>query len=135
MAKCLTPEICLGLINAIKSVCVESAPKMVGEIVEPDGYAAPKIDIVKASDLMVNGEASDKKLMFFIGQLFVAKDVLKKLFSIRYGEIDFGGVTKAAWYVECNSITEDPSNGVEAWLKGWGWEVDVDDLDDDEDED
>ena len=60
---------------------------------------------------------------------------MKKKFDIRYADIEFAGVTKAAWCVEIN----DTSMAIEGWLTAMGWAVIVEDFrgggdDDDDDE-
>ena len=66
-----------------------------------DGYEQPVIQVVKNDQLTINDELLDHPVKFYVGQMFVLKDCLKsllsQLFGLRYGEIEFGGVTKAAW--------------------------------------
>jgi len=132
LAKVSTPEVAEKIIDAVKSACPDSAKDMVGEIVAPDGYEQPVIQVVKNDQLTINDELFDHPVKFYVGQMFVLKDCLKSMFGLRYGEIEFGGVTKAAWYVEIKEVN-DPA--IEDWVEDHGWRVNVTDLRDDGDDD
>ena len=67
--------------------------------------------------------------MFFIGKMFVLKDCLKEMFGVRYGDIEFGGTLKAAWFVH---IKDGSEVTIATWLKKMGWTVEVKDTRDDE---
>ena len=75
--------------------------------------------IVKLDDLTVNDEALGKPAFFFVGQMFVLKECLKNLFGCGYGEVEFNGTTKAAWYAPIS----EKSESVEAWLEEMGWRL------------
>ena len=87
---------------------------------------------MKNHQLTINDELFDHPVKFYVGQMFVLKDCLKSMFGLRYGEIEFGGVTKAAWYVEIKEVN-DPA--IEDWVEDHGWRVIVTDLRDDGDDD
>ena len=57
------------------------------------------------------------------GNIYVLKDCIKDMFGVRYADIEFGGVLKAAWYVSEQTIV--------TWLKSMGWTVEVNDMRDD----
>ena len=124
LAKVATPEVAQKIIDNVMKKCPDSAPQMSGEIKAPDDYEAPKVMIVKLDDLTVNDEALGKPAFFFVGQMFVLKECLKNLFGCGYGEVEFNGTTKAAWYAPIS----EKSESVEAWLEEMGWEVIVKDL-------
>ena len=56
--------------------------------------------------LCINGEQMDKPTLFFIGNIYVLKDCIKDMFGVRYADIEFGGVLKAAWYVHIKDGSE-----------------------------
>ena len=124
LAKVATPQVAKKIIDQVFKKCPESASQMTGEITTPEDFEPPKVLIVKLDDLTVNDAPLEKPAMFFVGQMFVLKECLKSLFGCSYGEIEFGGATKAAWFAPIS----EKSESVEAWLEEMGWEVNVKDL-------
>lgn len=61
----------------------------------------------------------------------VAEDCLKSKFSVRYGDIEWGGQVSAAWYVH---LTDSSEETIANWLKSMGWNVILIDERDDDDE-
>ena len=47
--------------------------------------------MVDPDQLILNSEVTDRPTLFFDGKMFVLKDSLKDLFSVRYGDIEFSG--------------------------------------------
>ena len=99
-----------------------------------DGYEPPvvRLVIVDPDQLTLNGEVTDRPTLFFVGKMFVLKDSLKDLFSVRYGDIEFGGRINAAWYVH---ITDGAEETIASWLRSMGWRVEIDDLRDEPNDD
>ena len=52
--------------------------------------------------------------------MFVLKDCLKDMFSVRYGDVEWAGQVSAAWYVHLTDCSEET---ISNWLKGMGWNV------------
>ena len=129
LSKVSTPELARLIIDAVKVLCPDSAANMSGDLAAPADYVAPVIIIVLADALCINGEEIDKPTMFFIGKMFVLKDCLKEMFGVRYGDIEFGGTLKAAWFVH---IKDGSEVTIATWLKKMGWTVEVKDTRDDE---
>ena len=108
------------------------------EIVAPDGYEAPVIQVVKNDQLTINDELFSHPVKFYVGQMFVLKDVPQVALRapLRRERVRGGSVTKAEWYVE---IKEENDPAIEDWLEDHGWRVNVTDLrndgDDDDDDD
>ena len=59
------------------------------------------------------------------------EDCLKSKFSVRYGDIEWGGQVSAAWYVH---LTDSSEETIANWLKSMGWNVILIDERDDDDE-
>lgn len=129
LSKVSTPELAGLIIAAVKVLCPDSAANMSGDLAAPVDYVAPVITLVLTDALCINGEETDKPTMFFIGKMFVLKDCLKEMFGVRYGDIEFGGALKAAWFVH---IKDGSEQTIATWLKTMGWTVEVKDMRDDE---
>ena len=65
---------------------------------EPPEPPVVRLVIVDPDQLTLNGEVTDRPTLFFVGKMFVLKDSLKDVFSVCYGDIEFGGRINAAWY-------------------------------------
>ena len=138
LCKVLTPELAHIMMDRVQAACTDSAKHMEGDMTVPKEYVRPEIGLIMLDSLIVGGVNTEKPAMFMTGKLFTLKDVMKKKFGIRYADIEFAGVTKAAWCVEIN----DTSMAIEGWLTTMGWAVIVEDFrggggddDDDDDED
>ena len=131
LCKLITPELAHMVIENVKAACPDSAKHMEGDLTVPKEYVRPKIGLIMLDSLNVGGVDTEKPAMFMTGKLFTLKDVMKKKFGIRYADIEFAGVTKAAWCVEIN----ETSLAIEGWLKKMGWAVVVEDFRSGDDED
>ena len=131
LCKLLAPEMAHMIMEKVKAACPDSAKFMEGDLTVPKEYVRPEIGIIMLDCLDVGGVNTEKPAMFLTGQLFNLKDIMKKMFSIRYADIEFAGVTKAAWCVEIN----ETSLAIEGWLKKMGWAVVVEDFRSGDDED
>lgn len=131
LCKLLTPEMAVMIMAKVKAACPESAKIMEGDLTVPKEYVRPEIGIIMLDSLDVGGVNTEKPAMFLTGQLFNLKDVMKPMFGIRYADIEFAGVLKAAWCVEIN----ETSLAIEGWLKKMGWAVVVEDFRSGDDED
>ena len=131
LCKLLTPEMAVMVIDKVKAACPDSAKFMDGDLTVPKEYVRPEIGIIMLDSLDVDGVNTEKPGMFFTGQLFNLKDVMKPMFGIQYADIEFAGVPKAAWCVEIN----ETSLAIEGWLKKMGWAVVVEDFRSGDDED
>ena len=131
LCKLLTPEMAHMVMEKVKAACPDSAKFMEGDLTVPKEYVRPEIGMIMLDSLNVGGVNTEKPAMFLTGQLFNLKDIMKKMFSIRYADIEFAGVTKAAWCVEIN----ETSLAIEGWLKKMGWAVVVEDFRSGDDED
>ena len=62
---------------------------MSGTLAAPDGYEPPvvRLVIVDPDQLTLNGKVTERPNLFFVGKMFVLKDSLKDLFSVRYGDM------------------------------------------------
>lgn len=100
MCKVATPEVGAELIERIKAACPETAKSLKVDLTPPKEYEKPEVAIVMVDSLNVGGEETEKPAMFFTGKMFVLKDVMKAKFGIRYGDIEFAGCSRAAWWVE-----------------------------------
>ena len=129
LGKVATPELAQLIITIVKDLCPDSAANMSGNLDAPKDYTSPVITLVLTDTLCINGEQMDKPTLFFIGNIYVLKDCLKDMFSVRYADIEFGGVLKAAWYVH---IKDGSEQTIVTWLKSMGWTVEVNDMRDDE---
>ena len=119
------------VIENVKAACPDSAKHMEGELTVPKEYVQPEIGLIMLDSLNVGGVNTEKPAMFMTGKLFPLKDVIKQKYGIRYSDIEFAGVTKAAWCVEIN----ETSLAIEGWLKKMGWAVVVEDFRSGDDED
>ena len=129
LGKVATPELAQLIITIVKDLCPDSAANMSGNLDAPKDYTAPVITLVLTDTLCINGEQMDKPTLFFIGNIYVLKDCLKDMFGVRYADIEFGGIVKAAWYVH---IMDGSEQTIVTWLKSMGWTVEVNDMRDDE---
>ena len=132
MSKVSTPELAEKIVANIKQACPTSAANMTGTLTAPPGYEPPVVRNVIVDQLTVNGEMIEQPTLFFVGKMFVLKDSLKDLFSVRYGDIEFGGRINAAWYVH---ITDGAEETIASWLRSMGWRVEIDDLRDEPNDD
>ena len=134
MSKVATPELAEKIVANIKQACPASADNMSGTLAAPDGYEPPvvRLVIVDPDQLTLNGEVTDRPTLFFVGKMFVLKDSLKDLFSVCYGDIEFGGRINAAWYVH---ITDGAEETTASWLRSMGWRVEINDLRDEPNDD
>ena len=87
--------------------------------------------LVVVPNLTINGDLIERVTLFFVGKMFVLKDCLKSKFSVRYGDIEWGGQVSAAWYVH---LTDSSEETIANWLKSMGWNVILIDERDDDDE-
>ena len=130
LSKVSTPQLAEKIISKVKAACPDSAANMSGSLAPPTGYEPPTVMLVVVPSLTINGVREDKLTCFFIGKMFVLKDCLKDMFSVRYGDIEWAGQVSAAWYVHLTDCSEETIGN---WLKGMGWNVTlVDERDEEE---
>ena len=131
LSKVSTPELAEKVISKVQAACPDSAANMSGSLVPPAGYEAPTVTLVVVPNLTINSDLIERVTLFFVGKMFVLKDCLKSKFSVRYGDIEWGGQVSAAWYVH---LTDSSEETIANWLKSMGWNVILIDERDDDDE-
>ena len=80
---------------------------------------------VDAADIKINKTQAEEDTVFFIGNMFTIKEQMKKLFRIQYADLDYDDEERTCWFTAITEVTEDATDGIEAWLTNYGFTVEV----------
>ena len=130
--KVKTPEVANMILLLLKEKCPKSSAGWPLELKAPEGYMSPVMKVIKVPELEVVGKPKLEYPMLFLvsekGDTFTIKEALKTNFDADYGDIEFGGKVKPAWFMPVNEISDDAEKGLVAWLKKHGFETTLIDL-------